>query len=138
MADIKNIESYRDASKTRDAPKAPNDSGATKKWPARTPPRLQNRMPISIFPLQRWSKDSYSSTALFELADRSIDAMLGRYSFGLSPAALLDLYMDWSMGLAFAPGKRAQLVDKWARKNAKFMGYAARYASNQKIGRAHV
>jgi len=125
MDDIKNIESYRNVSK------APSDSGTAEKWPARTPTRLQNRMPISIFPLQRWSKDSYSSTALFELADRSIDAMLGRYSFGLSPAALLDLYMDWSMGLAFAPGKRAQLVDKWARKNAKFMGYAARYASNQ-------
>ncbi|MBL4618525.1 MAG: poly-beta-hydroxybutyrate polymerase N-terminal domain-containing protein, partial [Marinicaulis sp.] len=116
MADIKNIESYRDASKP------PNDSGTAEKCPARMPTRHQNRMPISISPLQRWSKDSYSSTALFELADRSIDAMLGRYSLGLSPAALLDLYMDWSMGLAFAPGKRAQLVDKLARKNAKFLG----------------
>jgi hypothetical protein len=64
MVDIENIESCRDASKL------PSDGGAAKKCPARTPTRLQNRMPISTFPLQRWSKDSYSSTALSELADQ--------------------------------------------------------------------
>jgi len=125
MADVENIEKYRETSDRS------SETGKQHSFPARRSTQMQPKMPISIFPLQRWSKDSYSSTTLFELADRSIDAMLGRYSFGLSPAALLDLYMDWSMGLAFAPGKRAQLVDKWARKNTKFLGYAARYASDQ-------
>ncbi len=124
MADVENIDSYRSPSKR------PVDERKVKKSTNPISTQTHGKMPISIIPFQHWSKDSYASTALFELADRSIDAMIGRYTRGLSPAALLDLYMDWSMGLAFAPGKRAQLIDKWARKNAKFLSYLSRYLTS--------
>ncbi len=124
MIDVENIETYRGM--TKEYIKTCEE----KKHVNRTPRQLLGKMPMSAFPFQRWSKDSYSSTAFFELADRSIDAMIGRYSLGLSPAALFDLYIDWSMGLAFAPGKRAQLIDKWARKNAKFASYVSRYLTS--------
>ena len=88
-------------------------------------------LPMSVFPFQRLTSDSHASTAMFELADRTFDAVLGRSSAGLAPFGLLDLYFQWATGLAFAPGKRAQLVDKRIRKDAKFMNYAWRCATKK-------
>lgn len=121
MAEIKNIKSYQ-----KNAQGSAGVHGAPD-TPATRPHMIAAR---SRPPQPRWPKDSYAATAFYELADRSIDAMLGRYTFGLSPAALLDLYMDWTLGLAFAPGKRAELVNQAYRKNARFMTYVAHCMSN--------
>ena len=98
------------------------------------PSARRPNVPMSVFPFQRWSKDSHASTAMFELIDRSVDAVMGRYTLGLAPFALADLYLQWGMGLALAPGKRAQLMDKAIRKNAKFMNYLVQCASRGETG----
>jgi len=74
-------------------------------------------------------RDSYSVTALADITDRSLHAAIARLSGGLSPAALAQAYLDWATHLAFAPGKRAQLVDKALRKAVRFSNYAYRCAA---------
>ena len=71
-------------------------------------------------------RDSYSVTALADITDRSLHAAVARLSGGLSPAALAQAYLDWATHLTFAPGKRAQLVDKAIRKAVRFGNYAYR------------
>ena len=46
----------------------------------------------------------------------------------MSPASLAEAYSDWLTHLTYAPGKRAQLVDKAVRKAVRFANYAGRYA----------
>jgi polyhydroxyalkanoate synthase len=48
--------------------------------------------------------------------DRLLHATVGRYTLGLSPAALWLAYADWAIHLAAAPGKREQLLEKAVRK----------------------
>ena len=73
-------------------------------------------------------RDSYSVTALADITDRSLHAAIARFTGGLSPAALARAYWDWAMHLAYAPGKRLQLVDKAVRKEIRFANYLGRYA----------
>ncbi len=63
---------------------------------------------------QNW--DSHSVTALGDVIDRSFNATKARFTASLSPAALLQPYLDWLTHLAAAPGKRMQLLDKATRK----------------------
>src|SRR6516165_9791104 len=72
-------------------------------------------------------RDSYAVTALADVSDRSLHAVMARFTMGLSPAALAHAYLDWATHLAFSPGKRLQLVDKAARKASRFSTYAYRY-----------
>jgi polyhydroxyalkanoate synthase len=73
-------------------------------------------------------RDSYAVTAVSDIVDRSLHAMIARFTFGLSPAALAKAYFDWMTHLAVSPGKRLQLVDKAARKATRFGNYAFRSA----------
>ena len=73
-------------------------------------------------------RDSYSVTAFSDIADRSLHAALARFTGGLSPASLAPAFWDWATHLAYAPGKRMQLLDKAARKSIRFSNYAYRYA----------
>ena len=73
-------------------------------------------------------RDSYSVTALADISDRSLHAAIARFTGGLSPAALAHAYLDWATHLAYAPGKRLQLVDKAIRKGIRFGNYFGRYA----------
>ena len=73
-------------------------------------------------------RDSYATTALADIIDRSLHATIARFTGGLSPAALTHAYLHWATHLANAPGKRLQLVDKALRKTLRFDNYAARYA----------
>ena len=77
--------------------------------------------------------DSYASTAFAEIVDRSVHAATARFTAGLSPIALADAYLDWASHLAFAPGKRAQLVEKAFKKSLRFANYVGRYALRQDI-----
>ena len=73
-------------------------------------------------------RDSYAVTAVADIVDRSLNAAAARFTAGLSPATLSEAYLDWATHLAFAPGKRLQLVDKAARKGLRFANYARRAA----------
>jgi len=79
--------------------------------------------------IERGERDSYSVTALGDVADRTLHAALARVTGGLSPASLSQAYWDWATHLAAAPGKRMQLADKAVRKAMRFANYALRYAA---------
>jgi len=79
-------------------------------------------------PATESERDSYSVTALADLADRSLHAGVAQWTGGLSPAALAQAYWDWITHLAYAPGKRMQLADKAARKTVRLFNYALRSA----------
>jgi polyhydroxyalkanoate synthase len=74
------------------------------------------------------ARDSYAVTALADIIDRSLHAAMARFTAGLSPASLAEAYFDWATHLAYAPGKRLQLVDKAVRKSIRFANYVSRYA----------
>ena len=52
--------------------------------------------------------------------DRAFKANLARLTCGISPAGMAALYVDWFAHLALSPGKHLQLVEKAARKTARF------------------
>ena len=90
--------------------------------------RAQSRRPHSGTNLIGSDRDSYSVTALADITDRSLHAAIARFTAGMSPASLAEAYLDWLTHLTYAPGKRAQLVDKAIRKAIRFANYASRYA----------
>ena len=69
---------------------------------------------------RRDDRDSYSVTAFADITDRSLHAAMARFAAGVSPAALAQAYSDWAVHIAFAPGKRIQLLHKAVRKAARF------------------
>jgi polyhydroxyalkanoate synthase subunit PhaC len=76
-------------------------------------------------------RDSYGVTALADITDRALHAATARFTAGVSPAALAEAYLDWATHLAYAPGKRMQLVDKAMRKAMRFSNYLQKYARRQ-------
>ena len=96
------------------APISP-DGAAASRGPAPRPPNLQER-------------DSYASTALSDVIDRSLHAAAARFTAGLSPAALAAAYVDWATHLAGSPGKRMQLVEKWMRKSTRLAHHVGQCA----------
>ncbi len=74
-------------------------------------------------------RDSYTVTALADVTDRALHAATARFTAGVSPAALALAYLDWVTHLAYAPGKRIQLMEKAARKATRFGSYLQRYAT---------
>jgi len=70
-----------------------------------------------------------AATVMADIVDRSLHAAAARVTLGLSPAALAAAYVDWATHLAFAPGKRLQLVSKALRKSARLTNYAYRCAA---------
>ncbi len=72
-----------------------------------------------------FERDSYATTALGDVVDRSVHAAIARFSGGLSPAALAEAYTDWAIHLAAAPGKQMLLLQKALKKAARLSRYAA-------------
>ena len=91
-----------------------------------TPPKAA--LPAIPPPDPSFIRDSYASTALAEIVDRSVHAATARFTVGLSPMALMGSYMDWAAHLAFAPGKQAQLAEKAFKKWMRLANYAGRSA----------
>jgi polyhydroxyalkanoate synthase len=60
--------------------------------------------------------------------DRAFRANVARYTLGVTPAGLAGAYFDWLSHLAMAPGKRAQLVEKAARKTQRLATWASHAA----------
>ncbi len=88
-----------------------------------------HRQPVWPLPAQV-ERDSYASTALGDVVDRSLHAAAARFTAGLSPAALIEAYMDWATHLAAAPGKQLQLVEKAVRKAIRLTRHATQCAMN--------
>lgn len=65
---------------------------------------------------------------LRDTLDHATHAGLAQLTSGLSPAALIDAYMDWSIHLAVSPGKQVELGVKAARKWARLVDYIWRSA----------
>lgn len=86
--------------------------------------------PPSLPPPSLLERDSYSSTAMGEIIDRSLHAAVSRFTGGLSPAALGAAYLDWATHLVAAPGKQMQLVEKALKKSIRL----SRHCSQQAIG----
>jgi len=66
----------------------------------------------------------------FDLIDRSFHAALGRFTAGLSPAALAGAYLDWGFHLALSPGKQVELMTEAVRGALDNMRYAAGCSCN--------
>ncbi len=67
----------------------------------------------------------------FRVADRIWSARRGRYTGGLSPAALTLSFIDWWVHLANAPGKQAELAKKAGETAARFAAHALSGAVNR-------
>ncbi len=78
-------------------------------------------------------RDSYASTALQEILDKSMHATAARFTAGLSPSGLAGAYADWAVHLATAPGKQAQLIEKAAKKAVRLANYAGHCAAGQDL-----
>ncbi|HEX2842075.1 PHA/PHB synthase family protein [Hyphomicrobium sp.] len=89
--------------------------------PAPKPSRPPALSPQACSGANSWpfERDSYASTALSDVVDRSLHAAVSRLTAGLSPAALTEAYLDWMIHLASSPGKQTQLVEKAVRKSIR-------------------
>jgi len=58
--------------------------------------------------------------------DRPLHAALGRFTAGVSPAALSQAYADWAQHLLLSPDKQAELVLKAQRKWLRYLGFCPR------------
>ena len=61
----------------------------------------------------------------FRSIDRMREALSAQFSGGLSPQALALAFFDWSIHLAAAPGKRAELAYKATRKANRLLAHLA-------------
>ncbi len=59
----------------------------------------------------------------FRAFDRMREALTAQWTAGISPFALSVALFDWSIHLAAAPGKRAELVYKGWRKTSRLLAY---------------
>ena len=66
--------------------------------------------------------------------DRFGHAVLGRMTFGISPAALGLAWADWASHLAVSPGKQTELWQKATRKWVRLGLYAGRLAWHEEDG----
>jgi len=87
-----------------------------------TAPKEIATAPQAVAPLVRPRLDTETPPAVQAL-DRLTNAMVGRFTFGLSPQALAGAWLDWAMHLAASPGKQQQLVDKAWRKSLRLALY---------------
>ena len=78
-----------------------------------------------------FERDSYVSTAVQEILDKSVHVAMARVTRGLSPSAMAGAYADWALHLATAPGKQAQLIEKAAKKALRLVNYAGHCAARQ-------
>jgi polyhydroxyalkanoate synthase subunit PhaC len=90
--------------------------------PSATAPR-RNADLTTASAIRLAERDPYGVTALADLTDRTLHAATARFTSGISPAAVVQAYLDWAMHLAYAPGKRTHLLNKAIRKASRFARY---------------
>ena len=79
-----------------------------------------------VFPSRGCDADDQPTPGHFaaQAVDRAFKANLARLTAGVSPAGLAQVYFDWLSHLALSPGKQLELIEKAARKVARFSRYA--------------
>lgn len=83
-------------------------------------------------PIAHWTQidpDEGLGEEAYAAMDRMRDALVGQFTGGLSPMALSLAFYDWSLHLASAPGKRAELAMKATRKMSRYATYLAASAT---------
>ncbi len=70
--------------------------------------------------------DIFPAADFADMLDRSLHASIGKFTVGLSPAALALAYFDWAIHIVAAPGKRIGLADKAVRKSIRFTDFVCR------------
>ena len=78
--------------------------------------------PVAQVPQPDQSTDA--ATNIHETLDHAMHASLARFTHGLSPAALMGAWFDWTTHIIAAPGKRLQLAEKAAEKNRRYIRHA--------------
>ena len=86
-----------------------------------TVPPASPRAPVKAVP----GEQETLGLEAFRSVDRMREALSARFSGGLSPQALALAFFDWSIHLAAAPGKRAELAYKAARKANRLLAHLA-------------
>lgn len=66
--------------------------------------------------------------AALNALDRTLHAMLGRFTQGIAPTSLLLAWVDWTMHLALSPGKWHELAGKALTKDVRWLDFAVRSA----------
>lgn len=110
------------------------EGGSAEKALRLVPQNVRQPAKISVkpsLPAEAQERDSYAITALGDVVDRSTHAALARYTFGLSPAALVACYMDWATHLIASPGKQMRLVQKAVRKWVRLLRYVGECTSGE-------
>jgi len=109
----------------------PTDETASKQaqWPF---PWLSRATPAwhapSLAPFFESRRDSYASTALGDVLDRSMHAHIAQFTGGLSLIGLWLAYADWAIHLTVSPGKQMQLRTKAVRKALRYLSWLDRAA----------
>ena len=66
----------------------------------------------------------------FAQMDRAFHAAVGKFTSGLSPAALAGAYFDWAFHLMLSPGKQLELANEAVRGALENVSYATGCACN--------
>ena len=69
------------------------------------------------------------ATSLQDALNHSMQSTISRFTFGLSPAALMGAWFDWATHITAAPGKQMQLIEKAADKLRHQARFALRCAT---------
>jgi polyhydroxyalkanoate synthase subunit PhaC len=85
-------------------------------------------VPISALSASPAPWDDAELHQLRDALDHTAHAGLARLTAGLSPAAIVDAFMDWAVHLAISPGKQVELATRGARKWARLTQFASRCA----------
>ncbi len=89
------------------------------------PARIASPVAIDPFPVR---DESGADTARADMVDRLMHAWQSRFTFSISPAALMVAFFDWGIHLANSPGKEALLAEKALRKSMRFATYLSQVA----------
>lgn len=93
----------------------------------------QDRTPAPSAPCIAPS-EPIAEDAPFRIVDRIWSARRGRFTGGMSPAALALSFIDWSIHLANAPGKQMELAVKAGEAASRFATFALAAAVNRDSG----
>lgn len=105
-------------------PDGPRGAAATVPYTDIVPARTSGTDPHDGRPARRAGDHGLYGSESLENIDRMVNATVGRWTLGLSPVALSMAYLDWVLHLSASPGKQLQLLEKAARKTARFSWYA--------------
>jgi polyhydroxyalkanoate synthase subunit PhaC len=104
-------------------------SPAPRGGPADREAATGGRPVVAPAPSTAGRQDDADLHQLRDSLDHFAHASLAQITGGLSPASLLDAYIDWAVHIAISPGKQVELAAKAAREWVHLADFAARCMS---------